>query len=81
MLNLYVAFCNETTAVMILDCNVLCTRLHLWINRECDRLFIIIVNYDWIFEKIAQHRRVLSLKIEHELNILYKNHRRQYSPH
>ena len=48
MLDLYVNICDKTLEVIILDSDVLCVRLHLRINYECDFPLIVFVNCDWI---------------------------------
>ena len=48
MLDLYVNICDKTLEVIILDSDMLCARLHLRINYECDFPLIVFVNCDWI---------------------------------
>ena len=73
MLDLYVTIHEKTPEVMILDCNVLRTRLHLLSNHKCDRPLIIFVDCDWFFEKTVQHLWCVSLNLKYELNLLHKN--------
>ena len=81
MLDPYITICKKTTEVMILDCNMLCTRSYLWSRCECNLPFIIFVNCDFTFENTAQHHWGLSLKIENEINMLHKTYKRLDVPH
>ena len=72
MLDLYITIRDKNPEVMILDRNLIRTRLHFWINRERNHPLIIYVNCDWIFKKTAQHRRSVTLKLGYELNFLHK---------
>ena len=72
MFDLYITICDEIPEVMKLDRDVICARLHLRRNCECGCLLILFVNYDWIFENIAQYRRGVCLKVEYELNFRHK---------
>ena len=76
MLDLYITISYETPEAMILDRNVLRARSNLRRDRECYRPLIVFINCDWIFENTAQHRRGASLKLEYELNLLHKTHKR-----
>ena len=79
ILYFYVTIRNETLKVMVLDSDVICTRSHLWGNRECDCSLIVLVNRYWnywIYEKTTQHHQVVSLKSEYELNLFHKTHKR-----
>ena len=76
MFDHYVTFCEKTLEVTIFDSHVFGTRLHLKRNRECDCPLIVFVECDWILEKTVQYHRGVSLKFEHEINILHKTHKR-----
>ena len=76
MFDLYVTIRDKTTEVMILDRDVLRARSYLQRNRECDCPLIVFVECDWILEKTVQYHRGVSLKFEHEINILHKTHKR-----
>ena len=74
MLYLYVTINYETLEVMILDSNVLRTRLRLWVSREHDHSLIVFVNrygHYWFFENTTQYRRIFYLKFECKLNFLH----------
>ena len=66
MFDLYVTICDKNLEVMILDHDVLRVRFLLLRNCECDCLLIDFVKCGWIFEKIAQCRLFVSLKIDYE---------------
>ena len=71
MLDLYVTIWDKTLEVMTLYRHVFCTRLHFHRNCECDSLFIIFVNCDYIFKNTAQHLWGVSLKMKYELNFFH----------
>ena len=50
MIDLHVAFWDEASEVVVIDRDLLTTRLHLRRNRKCNHPLIIFVYYDWILK-------------------------------
>ena len=66
MLDFYNSIGNKYLEVVILDCDVLFARFHLWGNCDHNRTLIVFMHNDQIFKKTGFYLGKVVFKFEHK---------------